>query len=90
MYALISRSSSIVENWLVLIVSDHGGIGKGHGGQSPEEKTIPFIMWGNTVDNRKIVPFPSQVDVVPTILNHLKIEAPPTWDLDGRVIELHK
>lgn len=89
-YALLSRSSSIIENWLVLVVSDHGGIGKGHGGQSPEEKTIPFIMWGDTVDNRKIVPFPSQVEVVPTILDHLKVEVPSTWDLDGRVIELHK
>ena len=88
MYALISRSSSIVENWLVLIVSDHGGTGKGHGGQSPEEKTIPFIMWGNTVNKRKIVPFPLQVDVMPTILNHLKVEVSDSWDLDGSAVEL--
>ena len=45
-------------------------------------------MWGNTVNKRKIVPFPLQVDVVPTILNHLKVEVPASWDLDGRAVEL--
>ncbi len=88
MNALISRSSYVVENWLVIVTSDHGGKGTGHGGQSPEEKTIPYIMWGDSVKRGNISPIPLQVDVVPTILKHLMVKAPDSWDLDGMAVGL--
>jgi hypothetical protein len=31
---------------LVAVISDHGGIGRGHGGDTPEEVLVPWILWG--------------------------------------------
>lgn len=33
------REEEYGEEWLVILANDHGGTGKGHGGQSPEERT---------------------------------------------------
>lgn len=33
------RESLYNEEWLVVFANDHGGIGQGHGGQTPEERT---------------------------------------------------
>lgn len=38
--AIKARASYDEEDWLILITTDHGGIGTGHGGQSVEERTI--------------------------------------------------
>ena len=41
--ALYDRPNYLNENWLILISTDHGGNGFGHGGSSPEEETIFYI-----------------------------------------------
>ena len=41
--ALTSRSTYDQENWLILLSTDHGGLGSSHGGSSPEEETIFLI-----------------------------------------------
>ena len=76
------------ENWLVMMTSDHGGIGKNHGGTSAEEKTIPFVVCGRGVKKGKILSAPSQVDVVPTLLHHLGVPVKAEWGLDGKVVGL--
>lgn len=40
--AIRSRDSYLDEDWLILLTTDHGGKGLGHGGYSPEERQI---MW---------------------------------------------
>ena len=76
------------ENWLIMLISDHGGLGKTHGGTSPEEKTIPFVVYGRNVVKGKITPAPSQVDAVPTLLHHLIVPVKSEWGLDGKVVGL--
>ncbi len=41
--ALYERPNYPTENWLILLSTDHGGIGTSHGGNSPEEETIFYI-----------------------------------------------
>ena len=73
------------EDWLIIMSSDHGRREDGgHGGESPEERTIPFLISGGSVT----VPFseaPRIVDVAVTALAHLGVELDPAWGLDGIV-----
>ena len=41
--AIMSRKTYAEEDWLILVTPDHGGIGRGHGGPTPEER-ITFIV----------------------------------------------
>lgn len=50
MEALTDRPDYAAENWLVLVSTDHGGIGYNHGGTSIEEETIFFIASGAAVE----------------------------------------
>ena len=88
MRAIAGRPSYSQENWLVMLTSDHGGLGKVHGGTSLEEKTIPLVMHGLSVKPGKITPAPSQADLVPTLLHHLGVPVKPAWNLDGRAVGL--
>jgi hypothetical protein len=73
------------EQWLVIIVSDHGGTPDGkHGGQSPEEVIVPYFMTGDGVARGKLAPTVYNVDAPVTALAWLGIEINPAWDLDGR------
>jgi predicted AlkP superfamily pyrophosphatase or phosphodiesterase len=42
--AVKARTSYAEEDWLIIITTDHGGIGKSHGGQSSAERTIWFAI----------------------------------------------
>ena len=46
--AIEARSSYATEDWLILITTDHGGIGGGHGGPSFEER-MTFIISNKTI-----------------------------------------
>jgi len=47
--ALKARPTYADEDWLILVVTDHGGIGTTHGGNSDEERHIWWIASGNRV-----------------------------------------
>ena len=53
--ALTNRPNYEAENWLILLSTDHGGIGLNHGGSSIEEETIFFIASGAAVANDVVV-----------------------------------
>lgn len=44
MQAIHNRSTYQEEDWLIIITTDHGGIGTGHGGQQAEERNTWFVM----------------------------------------------
>lgn len=88
--AIRKRKQSHTENWLVIVVTDHGRKAPGgysHGGQSKSEKTI-FIKMnkkGNDYFNTKntaipnkdfdgLYGYPAQTSVTPTILRFLGID----------------
>ncbi|GAA5040036.1 hypothetical protein GCM10011506_40060 [Marivirga lumbricoides] len=41
-----TREAGMFDQSLFIIASDHGGLGKGHGGESLAEVQIPFILYG--------------------------------------------
>lgn len=45
------REKNLNEEWLIIFSNDHGGKGKGHGGQSLEERTV-WIATNKSVSNK--------------------------------------
>lgn len=52
--ALYARPNYANENWLILVIPDHGGIGTGHGGITWEERHIWWIASGASVVHQQI------------------------------------
>jgi arylsulfatase A-like enzyme len=63
----------------VLITADHGGIGHGHGGNTPEEVNVPWILDGTGVVNGELQVEVMTYDTAATIAYLLGIEAPECW-----------
>ena len=54
--ALVARPLYAEENWLVIVTTDHGGIGTVHGGNSIEERRVFVIASGMGVDTEFVTP----------------------------------
>lgn len=92
-YAAVAKTDSLVgeilksikdagmsENTLVIITADHGGVGKGHGGATPEEGEIAMILYGK--DIKKGYKIEQQVytyDLAATIAFAFHITPPYAW-----------
>jgi predicted AlkP superfamily pyrophosphatase or phosphodiesterase len=88
--ALHARPNFEAEHWLVLVGTDHGGKGTGHGGgrKTPEINTVWLIVSGNGAASGSIEGVTNQVDLVATALTHLGIALRPEWQFDGRAVGL--
>lgn len=74
------KAAGIEESTLVIITADHGGLGKGHGGATPEEAEITMILHGK--DIKKGYEIQQQVytyDLAATIAFALKLTPPYAW-----------
>ncbi|WP_069658999.1 alkaline phosphatase family protein [Arcticibacter eurypsychrophilus] len=74
------KEAGIDSNTLVIITSDHGGIGYGHGGNTPEETVVPLVFYGKGV--KKGYTIKQQVyqyDVAATVAFALKVVPPYAW-----------
>ncbi len=52
--ALRSRKNYANEDWLIMVSTDHGGLGTTHGGPSEEERTIFIVVNGERVKHQVI------------------------------------
>lgn len=77
--AINARPQIASEPWLVILTSDHGGNGSSHGGQSTEERTIPFIVSGGGVPIGVSQAAPGHVAVVPTLMRYLGAGISASW-----------
>jgi hypothetical protein len=84
--AMRARPTFANEDWLVLLVADHGGMGSGHSGNTPVLRTIPFVMNGPSVAPGQIFPPPKNVDVLRTVLSHMNVPAEQFSDADGHAV----
>ncbi|MDX1769813.1 MAG: alkaline phosphatase family protein [Arenibacter troitsensis] len=74
------KASGMADETLVIISADHGGLGKGHGGESLEEIEIPFILWGKSVKKNHLLKYPVyQYDNAATVAFALGIKTPMAW-----------
>lgn len=88
--ALRDRPTYPKEDWLIVVSTDHGGSGKGHGQDTPEHRTIFVIVSGKSAERGAIEPAPVIVDIAPTVMQHLGITIDPKWGLDGKAVGLKK
>jgi len=64
----------------VLAVVDHGGTGRGHGGESMIEVEVPWIISGPGIIKDKLIEQPVNIfDTAPTIALILGLEPPFSW-----------
>ena len=80
------RKLNILDNYTIIVTSDHGGVGTGHGGNSQVERRIPMIISGKRMNNYSVrVDKQLRIyDIAPTILQLLNIKT--RYKLDGRSI----
>lgn len=89
--AVKQRKTYADEDWLVLISTDHGGEGTGHGGgrENPNVFTAPMIVSGDAamksdgIERAAGLAPPATVDLVTVALTHLQIPINPKWQLAG-------
>lgn len=78
-------AANLLEDTLLVIMADHGGHGRGHGTDSPEDMTVPIIFAGAGIRaGHAIQEQVTLMDVAPTILAALDIPRPDAWQ--GRVL----
>ncbi len=74
------KEAGIENKTMIMIVSDHGGIGLGHGGTTQEEITVPFILRGKGIKQNYSIPTEVYMfDVAPTITYALGLKEPYAW-----------
>ena len=74
------RQGGIADQTVVLVTSDHGGQGTKHGGDSPEETTIPWIIAGPDVQRGYSIPDSVRTfDTAATIAHLLGATPPDCW-----------
>jgi predicted AlkP superfamily pyrophosphatase or phosphodiesterase len=80
--AIKQREKQYGEKWMIVITTDHGRdaqTGKGHGGQSDRERTT-WITTNAKDLNEHFKQNPAVVDITPSLLRHLQIEAPESFN----------
>ncbi len=82
MGALYARASYTNEDWLVIVLTDHGE----HDNPDPEKSRITWhIVAGPSAAGGVMWPSPAIVDVCATVLTHMGVSIDPSWNLDARV-----
>ena len=76
LFTIIDNKRAMGEDWLILIVSDHGGDGTGHGGGQDNEHIINTIFYAQhpTLSFSESCSS-TQADLVPTILDFMGISS---------------
>lgn len=76
------------ESWLIVVMTDHGGVKRVHGGQSPEERQIFAFFHApgfKPVEERSGTTL--QSIVAPTVLNYLQIPIKPAWGFESEPLK---
>ena len=72
--------AKIADDTVILVTSDHGGVGKGHGGQSLAELEIPWIAYGKVINSGLQLDLPiNTFDTTATAAWLLGAKIPYAW-----------
>ncbi len=72
------------DEYTVIITADHGGHGRGHGADIPEDMLIPILFIGEDFEKGRVLQNVSLLEIAPTIAHIMGIPAPREWE--GRSI----
>ncbi len=74
------KTAGMEQETVVLVVSDHGGVGKGHGGESMMEIEVPWIISGPGIGKgRLLTQRVNSLDTSPTIAAMLGLTPHTAW-----------
>jgi arylsulfatase A-like enzyme len=80
------KKAGIENSTVIMIIADHGGIGHGHGGSTPQEVNVPYIIAGPGIKKGyELKGTPRNFDTTATLARILGLKAPDCWK--GEVIE---
>lgn len=75
-----TKEAGMFEKTMFLVCSDHGGLGYGHGGESPAEMTVPFILYGAGIKKGyHIEETVYQFDNAATVAYAMGLKTPQAW-----------
>lgn len=81
--AVLARETYATEEWLFVMVTDHGGEGTAHGARNAINRTIPLLFVRPGMTPATLVGA-SHMDVAPTVLSYLGVSTEATYD--GQVV----
>jgi hypothetical protein len=58
------KEEKMLDNTVMIITADHGGIGISHGGETPYEMEIPILLYGGSVTKGKVI---EEVNIIPDV-----------------------
>lgn len=74
------KDAGIYDDTIIIVTSDHGGKGHGHGNLTLEELETPFVICGKNISNKgQFERFMMQYDVPATIAYALGLQIPEDW-----------
>lgn len=74
------KDAGIYDKTIFIVTSDHGGIGKNHGGKSLQEMETPFVIYGcNIKKGFEINDSMMQFDIAATIAYIFGLNMPQVW-----------
>ena len=75
-----AQEAGIFERTMFIVASDHGGIGFSHGGETPAEMTVPFILYGAGIkQGYQIEETVYQYDNAATVAYAMGLKTPQAW-----------
>ncbi len=80
----VDNIKRVIENagdeYTVIITADHGGHGRGHGADIPEDMLIPMLFIGEDFEKGKAVSGVSLLDIAPTVAHIMGLPIPREWE----------
>ncbi len=74
------RETKMIQNTTLIITSDHGGVGFGHGGESIIELEVPWLISGPGIKKNALLEMPNDhVNTALTIARILGLKTPIEW-----------
>lgn len=68
------------DEYYVIITADHGGHGRDHGADIPEDMTIPLFFFGEEFEKGKELKDVSLLDIAPTVMKIMDIPVEREWE----------
>ena len=75
------EEANLLDRYFILVQSDHGGHGKSHGTDLPEDLTIPWIAAGAKIKRAGEIQEPVRIfDTAPTLAQVLDLPLSEDWE----------
>lgn len=81
--AVAARPGFANEDWQIVVTSDHGGYGTGHGTRAAQYFTIPFLVASKTAAQGVLAGRPRNADAAATVLRHFGVDPAQEFPLLG-------